>query len=165
MGNPTLLLNVVYRTPSSISTEGAMAHLVQLVRAEISCPSLFGVRSVQTVSENTKLHLKWQEDVRMMALRIKGVRALIRSELETLGARGDWSHIEQQICMFSLLGLSCAQVQRLRDKHHIYFFSNAGMSLSGLNESNVANLAHVIRIVLRESRHEDSAWLNCKLVA
>lgn len=135
-------------TPSSISPEGAKAHLVQLVRAEISCPSLFGARIVQTVLDDAELRLKWQEDVRIMALRIKGVRSLLKSELERLGTPGDWSHIEQQIGMFSFTGLSSAQVQKLREKHHIYMLSNGRMSLSGLNESNVAYVAQAITDVL-----------------
>ncbi|KAJ5358883.1 uncharacterized protein N7496_011296 [Penicillium cataractarum] len=135
-------------TPSSNSPEGAKAHLVQFVRAEISCPSLFGARIVQTVLDDAELRSKWQEDVRIMALRIKGVRTLLKLELEKLGTPGDWSHIEQQIGMFSFTGLSSAQVQELKEKHHIYMLSNGRMSLSGLNESNVAYVAQAIRDVL-----------------
>jgi aspartate aminotransferase, cytoplasmic len=135
-------------TPSSTSPEGAKAHLLQLVRAEISCPSLFGARIVHTVLDDAELCSKWQEDVRIMALRIKTIRALLKSELERIGARGDWSHIERQIGMFSFTGLSSAQVQELREKHHIYMLSNGRMSLSGLNETNVAYVARAIRDVL-----------------
>ncbi|KAF3403181.1 Aspartate aminotransferase, cytoplasmic [Talaromyces pinophilus] len=134
--------------PPWTSPEGAKAHLVQLVRAEISCPSLFGARIVHTVLDDAELCAKWQEDVRIMALRIKTVRALLKSELEKIGARGDWSHIEQQIGMFSFTGLSSAQVQELRERHHIYMLSNGRMSLSGLNETNVAYVAGAIRDVL-----------------
>jgi aspartate aminotransferase len=135
-------------TPSSISPEGAKAHLVQLVRAEISCPSLFGARIVHTVLDDADLRSKWQKDVRIMALRIRSVRALLKSELKKIDARGDWSHIEQQIGMFSFTGLSSAQVQELQEKHHIYMLSSGRMSLSGLNESNVTYVARAIRDVL-----------------
>ncbi|OOQ84366.1 hypothetical protein PEBR_30642 [Penicillium brasilianum] len=77
MGNPILLLYVVYGTPLSIPPEGAKAHLVQAVRAESSGPSVFGARIVQTGLDDTELYLKWQKDARMMAFRIKRVRALI----------------------------------------------------------------------------------------
>ncbi|OKL57403.1 hypothetical protein UA08_07321 [Talaromyces atroroseus] len=135
-------------TPTSTSPEGAKAHLVQAVRAEISCPSLFGARIVHAVLDDAELRSKWQEDVQIMALRIKSVRALLKSELERIGAQGDWCHIEKQIGMFSFTGLSSAQVQELREKHHIYMLSNGRMSLSGLNESNVAYVARAIRDVL-----------------
>lgn len=135
-------------TPPSTSPEGAKAHLVQLVRAEISCPSLFGARIVHTILEDAELCTKWQEDLRTMALRIKTVRALLKAELERIGAKGDWGHVESQIGMFSFTGLSGAQVQELREKHHIYMLSNGRMSLSGLNEGNVAYVARAIRDVL-----------------
>jgi aspartate aminotransferase len=135
-------------TPPSLPTQGAKAHLVQLVRAEISCPSLFGARLVHTVLDSAELFSKWQDDVKTMAHRIKGVRALLKSELEKLGAQGDWSHIEQQIGMFSFTGLSSAQVRQLRERHHIYMLSNGRMSLSGLNEGNVAYVAQAIKDVL-----------------
>ncbi|KAF3397839.1 Aspartate aminotransferase, cytoplasmic [Penicillium rolfsii] len=135
-------------TPPSVPVEGAKAHLVQFVRAEISCPSLFGARLVRTVLEDPELLAKWQEDVKTIAHRIKGVRASLKSELGKLGARGDWSHIEQQIGMFSFTGLSSAQVQVLREKYHIYMLSNGRMSLSGLNEGNVLYVAQAITDVL-----------------
>lgn len=135
-------------TPPSLPTQGSKAHLVQLVRAEISCPSLFGARLVHTVLDKAELLSKWQDDVKTMAHRIKRVRVLLKSELEKLGAQGDWSHIEQQIGMFSFTGLSSAQVQQLREKHHIYMLSNGRMSLSGLNEGNVAYVAQAIKDVL-----------------
>ncbi|KAJ5682209.1 hypothetical protein N7462_005374 [Penicillium macrosclerotiorum] len=135
-------------TAPSISPEGAMTHLIRLTRSEISCPSLYGARIVNTVLTDADMCLKWKEDIKTMASRIQGVRWLLKVELEKLGVEGDWSHIAQQIGMFSYTGLSAMQVRELKTRHHVYMLENGRMSLSGLNEGNVAYVAHAIKDVV-----------------
>ena len=45
-----------------------------------------------------------------MSGRIKEMRSGLRERLEGLGTPGDWSHITQQIGMFSYVGLEPDQV-------------------------------------------------------
>ncbi|KAJ5279831.1 hypothetical protein N7478_005203 [Penicillium angulare] len=134
--------------PPGISTQGAFTHLTQLARAEVSCPSLFGARIVDTILSDDSLRQKWEEDVKTMATRIQDVRSALRSELERIDTRGDWSHIERQIGMFSYTGLSRQQVERLKNQYHIYMLGNGRMSMSGLNEENVTYVAQAIKDVV-----------------
>ena len=135
-------------SPPSVSAEGSYTHLIRLIRAEISCPSLFGARVVDTVLSDSDLSAQWEKDVKVMAERIKGVRRALRTELENINTKGDWSHIERQIGMFSYTGLSKAQVLRLKEDHHVYMLGNGRMSMSGLNEKNVAYVARAIKEVV-----------------
>jgi aspartate aminotransferase len=135
-------------TPPSVSPRGAYTHLVRLVRSEISCPSLFGQRCVHTILTDLELRSKWEEDVKIMASRIQRVRMSLKSELENIGAQGNWDHIERQIGMFSYTGLSKTQVRRLKEVHHVYMLENGRMSLSGLNGKNVAYVARAIKDVV-----------------
>ncbi|KAJ6036306.1 hypothetical protein N7540_000585 [Penicillium herquei] len=135
-------------SPPSVAAEGAYTHLIRLIRAEISCPSLFGARVVNTILSDADLTAQWGKDMKTMALRIRGVRSSLRAELEKINTQGDWSHIERQIGMFSYTGLSKAQVDRLKEVHHIYMLGNGRMSLSGLNENNVAYVARAIKDVV-----------------
>ncbi|KAJ5127742.1 hypothetical protein N7448_008521 [Penicillium atrosanguineum] len=135
-------------TPPSVSPWGAYTHLVRLIRSEISCPSLFGARCVHTILTDLDLRSKWIEDVKTMASRIQSVRTSLKSELENIGAQGDWDYIERQIGMFSYTGLSKIQVHRLKQVHHIYMLENGRMSLSGLNGNNVAYVARAIKDVV-----------------
>jgi aspartate/tyrosine/aromatic aminotransferase len=43
--------------------------------------------------------------------------------------------------MFSLLGVSRAAVERLREKHHIYMLSDSRMNLAGIMPGNVDYVA------------------------
>ncbi|CAI7610741.1 unnamed protein product [Penicillium crustosum] len=135
-------------TPPSVPPQGAYTHLVRLIRAEISCPSLFGERCVHTILTDLELRSKWEEDVKTMASRIQGVRMSLKSELENIGAQGNWDHIGSQIGMFSYTGLSKTQVHRLKEVHHVYMLGNGRMSLSGLNGKNVAYVARAIKEVV-----------------
>ncbi|KAK5094660.1 hypothetical protein LTS08_008516 [Lithohypha guttulata] len=138
--------------PPGSSISGAHSQLLRLSRAEISNPPLYGARIVQTVLSETTLRNMWEQDLMTMAGRITKTRALLRRELEKRGGSKDWSHIESQIGMFSYTGLNEAQVQRLRDVHHVYLMSNGRASLSGVNEVNVEYVAAAIHEVVACNR-------------
>jgi aspartate aminotransferase len=135
-------------TPLSVSHQGAYTHLIRLIRGEISCPSLFGERCVQIILTDPELRSKWEADVKIMASRIQRGRMALKSELENIDAQGNWDHIGRQIGMFSYTGLSKTQVHRLKEVHHVYMLGNGRMSLSGLNEKNVAYVARAIKEVV-----------------
>lgn len=139
-------------THPSVSAEGAYTHLIQLARSEISCPALYGARVVDTILSNSELHTEWEKDVKTMASRIQGVRVALKSELEKINTKGDWSHITRQIGMFSYTGLSKSQVQMLKEVHHVYMLSNGRMSMSGLNGNNIGYVARAIKDVVEQAQ-------------
>jgi aspartate/tyrosine/aromatic aminotransferase len=63
---------------------------------------------------------------------------------------GNWSHIENQIGMFSYTGLDSAMVTRLRTEFHIYLLPSGRASICGLNEENVDYVARAIGQVVRQ---------------
>ncbi|KEY74650.1 hypothetical protein S7711_08417 [Stachybotrys chartarum IBT 7711] len=134
--------------PSHISPAGPQSQLHRLVRAEISNCPLFGCRIVHTVLSNPELRAMWQQDLKTMSSRIKGMRSLLRQHIEKHQGVGSWSHLESQIGMFSFTGLSPEQVSRLRDVHHIYLMQNGRASLSGVNDGNVEYIADAFSEVI-----------------
>ena len=58
------------------------------------------------------------------------MRNLLRKELESIDAPGDWSHVTTQIGMFSFTGLSPAQSDLMVKKHHIYMTKDGRISIS-----------------------------------
>ncbi|EXJ96506.1 aspartate aminotransferase [Capronia coronata CBS 617.96] len=134
--------------PPSTPTSGAYSQLLQLTRAEISNPPLFGARIVTTVLSNLELRSQWEQDLLEMASRVRNVRGLLRKEIEHRLGSGSWSHLESQTGMFSYTGLSEAQVLRLKNMHHVYLMRNGRASLSGVNESNVKYIAEAVSEVV-----------------
>ena len=127
------------------------SQLAVLQRSEISNPPAYGARIASTVLNDEKLFAEWEANLRTMSGRIKDMRASLRGKLEELNGReGSWSHITDQIGMFSFTGLTEAQVLRLRSDAHIYMTKNGRISMAGLNSGNVNYVAEAIHKVVQD---------------
>jgi len=120
------------------------AQLSTIVRANYSNPPAHGARIVKTVLSNPELNAEWRENIKTMSSRIIQMRAALRAKLEELGAPGDWSHITNQIGMFSYTGLNENQCKHLVEKYHIYLTKSGRISCCGVNSSNIDYLAKAI---------------------
>ena len=133
------------------ATIGRIAsQLAILQRSEISNPPLYGARIAATVLNDKALFEEWEGNLKTMSGRIITMRDALRSRLEKLGTPGTWHHITDQIGMFSFTGLSEAQVQKLREEHHIYMTKNGRISMAGLNSRNIDHVAKSIDTVVRQ---------------
>lgn len=77
-----------------------------LVRSNYSNPPKFGALIVQTVLSDEKLFAEWKENLKTMSGRINSMRNRLFEELKKRETPGDWSHIINQIGMFSYTGLN-----------------------------------------------------------
>ena len=68
-----------------------------LVRPFYSNPPIHGARIAAKILDDPTLNKQWLEEVKGMAERIISMRALLKSNLEDLGSRHDWSHITSQV--------------------------------------------------------------------
>jgi aspartate aminotransferase len=126
------------------------SQLAILQRSEISNPPLYGARIASTVLNDEGLFAEWEDNLRTMSGRIISMRKELRAKLEELGTPGTWSHITDQIGMFSFTGLTEAQVLRLREEAHVYMTKNGRISMAGLNSRNVEYFAKAVDKVVRE---------------
>ncbi|KNH06204.1 aspartate aminotransferase [Perkinsela sp. CCAP 1560/4] len=140
-------LSVVCKDSHAAQAVGS--HLRAFARASYSNPPSHGARIVSRILNNESLKRKWMLELKEMSQRIKLMRLSLRSELEKLHTPGCWKHITQQIGMFSLLGLTGMQCDRLVKKHHIYITKKSRISVAGLNTSNVKYVAIAINEVVR----------------
>jgi aspartate aminotransferase, cytoplasmic len=141
--------------PRHLSPEGALSEWKLLARAEYSNPPRFGACIVETVLADDQLRAQWKKDLVTMSSRIKAMRRSLRKKLEEQDVPGDWSHIENQIGMFSYTGLDAAMVTRLQTEFHIYLLPSGRASICGLNEGNIDYVAAAIAQVLRQAAGMD----------
>jgi aspartate aminotransferase len=127
------------------------SQLAILQRSEISNPPAYGARIASLVLNDEKLFAQWEDDLRTMSGRIIEMRKALRSKLEEAGTPGTWNHITDQIGMFSFTGLNESQVEKLREKYHIYMTKNGRISMAGLNTNNIDYFAKSVDSVVRES--------------
>ncbi|KAI8714940.1 Aminotran-1-2 domain-containing protein [Fusarium sp. LHS14.1] len=83
-----------------------------------------------------------------MSERMKGMRLSLYQGLECRKVRGSWEHLLSDIGMFSMTGLSRAQVAELREKHHIYLLPSGRLSVTGLTSNNVESVVAALHDVL-----------------
>jgi len=122
----------------------AKSQLRPLVRVMYSNPPVHGAKIVHAILSDPANFEKWEIQLKGMADRIISMRQLLVSNLKDLGTPGDWSHIVNQIGMFSFTGLSEAQVDLLINKYHIYLTKDGRISMAGINSGNVRYLAEAI---------------------
>ncbi|WZH50066.1 pyridoxal phosphate-dependent transferase [Fusarium acuminatum] len=142
-------VGVLHMVALDSETAAKMAPLlVQLSRAEItSCPS-YGARIIAEILGDQTLYNQWLDDLVQMSSRMKTMRARLYQGLVHRRVRGSWKHLLSDIGMFSMTGLSRAEVTILKDKHHIYLLPSGRLSVTGLTSSNVEYVAEAFLSVL-----------------
>ncbi|KAM0193484.1 hypothetical protein ACHAPI_007553 [Fusarium lateritium] len=122
--------------------------LVQISRAEItSCPA-YGARIIAEILNHQTLYNQWLDDLVQMSSRLKAMRTSLFQALTQRNVRGSWEHVLSDIGMFSMTGLSRAEVTRLKDEHHVYLLPSGRLSITGLTSSNVDYVANAFLSVL-----------------
>ncbi|KAB2579670.1 putative aspartate aminotransferase protein [Lasiodiplodia theobromae] len=115
-----------------------------LVRPMYSNPPIHGARIASTLLNDPALNKQWLGEVKGMADRIIKMRALLKSHLEELGSKHDWSHITNQIGMFAYTGLKPEQMDVLAKEHSVYATKDGRISVAGITSGNVKRLAESI---------------------
>jgi len=127
------------------------SQLAILQRSEISNPPAYGARIASLVLNDPALFTEWEANLRTMSGRIIDMRTALRENLEKLGTPGSWTHITEQIGMFSFTGLTEKQVLKIREEAHVYMTKNGRISMAGLNTGNVEYVARAMDKVVRET--------------
>ncbi|XP_055820191.1 aspartate aminotransferase, chloroplastic [Solanum dulcamara] len=121
------------------------SQLKRLARPMYSNPPIHGAKIVANVVGTPELFSEWNEEMEMMAGRIKSVRQKLYDSLSAKDKSGkDWSFILKQIGMFSFTGLNKAQSENMANKWHVYMTKDGRISLAGLSAAKCEYLADAI---------------------
>ena len=116
-----------------------------VIRPMYSNPPLHGALIVSRILSDPALKEGWKNELRDVSHRIISMRQKLREELHKLQVPGDWSHITNQIGMFSYTGLTVAQCENMINKWHVFMLKNGRISMAGINSHNVEYLAQAIQ--------------------
>jgi aspartate aminotransferase len=125
--------------------------LLRVVRVNYSMPPAHGAAIVETILSSEELTAQWEGELQAMRDRINGMRQLLVNKLEDNGVTRDFSFITRQNGMFSFLGISKEQVQRLQDEYSIYIVDSSRVCVAAISPDNVDYLAQSIAEVLKDS--------------
>ena len=124
-------------------------NLAKIVRSKYSSPPKFGAMIINIILSNDELKKEWLEEIKMMSKRIIDMRVALKTKLEEIGSKLDWSHIVKQRGMFAYTGLTPEQCDRLKEEFHIYTIRSGRISIAGLNPSNVEYVAKAFHEVTK----------------
>jgi aspartate aminotransferase len=97
---------------------------------------------------DTMLKQSWSAELDGMCQRINSMRSLFTDQMEKKGAKQDFSFVRSQYGMFSMLGLSVEQVQRLKHEYSVYMVNSSRVNIAGISEANIDYLTDSILAVL-----------------
>ncbi len=112
-----------------------------------SMPPAHGGILAGMVLSDAALNASWREELAGMCERINGVRTLLDEKLSAATGR-DYSFIRRESGMFSFLGLTPGQVDRLREEFSVYMVGSSRVNVAGVNGNNVDYLAKAVASVL-----------------
>ncbi len=139
-------LTAVSRQPAE--AEAVLSQLKRIVRGNYSNPPSHGGSIVATIGRDAELRAAWEVEVEEMRDRINGMRKLFVDTLASLNAPRDFSFIQRHRGMFSLTGLTPAEVDELRSKHAVYVVGDGRINVAGMTERNMPALCEAIAAVL-----------------
>lgn len=121
-----------------------------VTRKNYSMPPAHGPHVIDIILHSEELTSLWVSEVTGMRNRINGLRKTMSEKIAASGIKRDFSFLERQSGMFSFMGLSVEQVQRLRDEFAIYTVNSARVNVASFNESNMDYFVEALVAVLEE---------------
>jgi aromatic-amino-acid transaminase len=111
-------------------------------------PPDHGAAAVRIVLEDPALRADWEAELEEMRLRMLRLRKEFAEALRRHSNSDRFDFVAEHRGMFSRLGLSEAQVQRLRDEHAVYMVGDSRINVAGLPETRLDDLARAVVSVL-----------------
>jgi len=126
----------------------AMSQMLAAARAMYSMPPDHGAAAVRIVLEDDGLRADWQAELEEMRLRMLRLRVAFAEALRRQSNSDRFDFVASHRGMFSRLGLTEAQVERLRAEHGVYMVGDSRINVAGLPEDGMDDLAKAIVSVL-----------------
>ena len=121
--------------------QGTLAHLN---RQNFSFPPDHGARLVTMILNDPALRADWAAELESVRLSMLDLRKDLADALRAATGSDRFGFLAQHRGMFSRLGATSEQVEKLRAEHGIYLVGDSRMNIAGLNAHTVPILAQAI---------------------
>lgn len=118
----------------------------KVIRSLYSNPPAHGARIVSQILKDPPTFKLWLKDLEHVRNRIRKTRASLIDRLQK-GSKEDFLYLKNHRGMFSFIDLSPEQVDRLRLEFSVYMTRDGRLSISGLNEENLDDVANSLLTV------------------
>ncbi|MBP2490479.1 aromatic-amino-acid transaminase [Rhizobium leguminosarum] len=134
------------RDAESVKIAGSQA--LATTRVLYSMPPDHAAAAVRLILEDDALRADWKSELEAMRLRMLNLRKGFAEALRRQSNTSRFDFIADHRGMFSRLGLTEAQVDRLRDEFGIYMVGDSRFNVAGLWEDRLDDLAKAVVSVL-----------------
>ena len=126
----------------------ALDNLKSLNRLTFSFPPDHGAAVVNQILKDESLRKLWKEELEQMRLHMLSLRKNLAQSLARETNSDRFNFVERHRGMFSKLGLTQSQVQKLREENGIYMVSDSRINIAGLRHEIIGSLAQSIAKVI-----------------
>lgn len=138
---------VVFVGGDARAAEAMASQAISAARRVYSMPPAHGALLAGRVLSSPALRSAWEAELGQICGRINGLRGQLQDALTTATKR-DFGFIGTEHGMFSFLGLSVEQAQRLREEQSVYMLDSSRINIAGLNANNLGRVAEAVASVL-----------------
>jgi len=138
---------VVFVGGDARAAEAMASQAVSAARRVYSMPPAHGALLAGRVLSSPALRSAWEAELGQICQRINGLRGQFEEALTTATGR-DFGFIGTEHGMFSFLGLSVEQAQRLREEQSVYMLDSSRINIAGLNAHNLGRVVEAVASVL-----------------
>lgn len=137
----------IFVTQDSANAEALVSQAKVAARRVYSMPPAHGALLAGRVLSDDALTALWKSELEIMCGRINGLRNDLVEKLQAATGK-DFEFIRREKGMFSFLGLSPEQTQKLRSDYSVYMLGSSRVNVAGVNARNIDYLAESIAAVL-----------------
>ncbi|MBN9235817.1 aromatic amino acid aminotransferase [Mesorhizobium hungaricum] len=130
------------------STKIVGSQALMSTRLMYSMPPDHAAATIRIILEDEALAANWKNELEEMRLRILNLRNGMADALRRHSNSDRFDFVASHRGMFSRLGLTETQVERLRDEFGIYMVSDSRFNVAGLREDRLEELAKAVVCVL-----------------
>ena len=120
------------------------SQLANVIRASYSQPPDHGAEIVRIILEDADLRAEWEAELTRMRERMVRLREKLAEAIRQRSNAHDFDFIAEHRGMFSLLGLSREQVEKLKIDMGVYMIDDSRINVAGIPEDRVGELADAI---------------------
>ena len=137
-------------TTSAKERGRVLSQLKRIARVIYSSPASHGAAAAALVLADPALRKQWDEELGVMRVRIKQMRALLAEKLSERLPGRDFSYITRQNGMFSYSRLTAPQAIALREKYSVYALDSGRICVAALNTKNIDYVAECVAKAMTE---------------
>lgn len=136
-------------TKDKSDAEIALSQMSNVIRASYSQPPDHGAEIVRLILTDLELRTEWETELKEMRERMVRLRKKLADAIRERSNSTDFDFVAEHRGMFSLLGLSKAQVEHLKVEKGVYMIDDSRINVAGIPEDRVGELADAILSSIR----------------